>query len=70
MIAAQLAAVGIGELSIGPMTARPDTPARLACEDRGMPAILAACADPVARLDGIIAAAYADRAIDHYALSN
>jgi hypothetical protein len=32
--------------NVSPMQARPDTPARLAVEDRGMAAVIAAAGDP------------------------
>lgn len=71
MLPATLVRAGIGELShVSPMVGWSDTSARLAVEDRGARSIVEACADPVARLDAIIGAAYGERAIDHYTLSN
>lgn len=71
MLPPLLAAAGITSYPlVSPMRTRPDTSARLACEDRGMPAILAACADPAAALDACIALAHDEHSIDHYALSN
>ena len=44
----------LAALKPSPMLTRPDTPAVLAVEDRGMRAILAACdTDPLTILDGL-----------------
>lgn len=56
--------------ALSPMAARPDTTAILACQERGMPAVLAACADPAARLDAIVAEYSDGLELDHHTLSN